>query len=100
MSISNGEVIIRDDECKPVMTLNTLNPTAAPKTTRMAASSVTAREAGGAVTGSCRSAGEWGQCGGKSCPGDYGLAADKCTDAPYQGFCCPAGWNCMRQHEW
>jgi hypothetical protein len=92
MSINKGEVVVKDDSCTTVLTLNKATRT------RGAASVVRPQQESG---GTCASVlMEWGQCGGRSCPGNYGLAADKCIDGQYEDMCCPTGWNCMRQHEW
>ncbi len=91
MSISKGNVTVKDDTCTTVLTVN-------PATrTRMSAAVVRPMQ----ESGTCSTVlAQWGQCGGRSCPSSYGLTADKCTDAQYSGMCCPTGWNCMRQHEW
>ncbi len=83
----SGDATVQDDTCKTVLVLNTPKPIG---------SSL-------AKPGGCEGTQlpEWGQCGGTTCPGNLMLnptAKGYCPDAAYDGFCCPTGWNCMRQH--
>jgi hypothetical protein len=50
--------------------------------------------------GSCKFITVWGQCGGKNCPTNYGMAPGQCSDAPYAGYCCLPYWSCERKHQW
>jgi hypothetical protein len=82
-----GEAAVLDDTCKSVLVLNV------PK---HIGSSLANR---GACNGTQLP--EWGQCGGTTCPGNLMLnptAQGYCPDAPYDAYCCPAGWLCLRQH--